>query len=425
MPDVYSPDVLTRIINVHWGGLAVEFLAGENYLTGSLNDLDLSMAVISLWFRVPSDAADGARALVDNDNPVDVLRGVVPLITWGQQPVAHNMSIDPVYQEAVNVGGFPIVTFTTGEGTDQWLNPSYIGVFVGSSEFPADPVLQVRIQTQDFATGANCASIVSEWTGTDTGATYDDPDNPDNPYIGAPIYVDIEFQRTDITEEYFAQAPDAFGAVGAAAVPFDKWHHLLISWDLNGRKMWCAFDDVNQTGKDLPALNDPETMGQNDQMSENEWANQDEGQSVTLEVTTLPINPVNLPGPGSVNYSTVPDFSTDSKNPIQHVELAELQIFAGVTLDTSADSSRRAFIDADGKPVGPDGTKDDPRAPAEILLGKKPDIILHGSSNWIAGLNTGASGVDEDGNQIPLGQFEPIGGIEAYTPDPSLHGESG
>lgn len=23
--DVYSPDVLTRIFNVHWGGLAVEF----------------------------------------------------------------------------------------------------------------------------------------------------------------------------------------------------------------------------------------------------------------------------------------------------------------------------------------------------------------------------------------------------------------
>jgi hypothetical protein len=23
--DVYSPDVLTRIVNVHWGGLAVEF----------------------------------------------------------------------------------------------------------------------------------------------------------------------------------------------------------------------------------------------------------------------------------------------------------------------------------------------------------------------------------------------------------------
>jgi hypothetical protein len=45
---------------------------------------------------------------------------------------------------------------------------------------------------------------------------------------------------------------------------------------------------------------------------------------------------------------------------------------------------------------------------------------LHGSKDWIAGKNTGSTGVDAKGNVIAAGQFQPVGGIKKYTPDPSL-----
>lgn len=83
------------------------------------------------------------------------------------------------------------------------------------------------------------------------------------------------------------------------------------------------------------------------------------------------------------------------------VEMAELQIWANKTLDTSDAKMRRLFIDENGKPVSPD-------AAAEVL--GKPDVLLHGSENWKVGKNTGAS----------VGQFNPTAKIESFLPDPQL-----
>lgn len=93
------------------------------------------------------------------------------------------------------------------------------------------------------------------------------------------------------------------------------------------------------------------------------------------------------------------------------VEMAELQIWANKTLDTSKVEMRRLFIDKDGKPVPPDA--------AEAVLGK-PDVLLNGAGNWMAGQNTGRSGVDNKGNIIPAGQFKPTAEIRAFLPDPKL-----
>ena len=55
----YSQDLLTRAINVNWGGgLAVEFVS-KSYLNYG-KDVPLSKAVISLWFRAASSALDQA-----------------------------------------------------------------------------------------------------------------------------------------------------------------------------------------------------------------------------------------------------------------------------------------------------------------------------------------------------------------------------
>ena len=98
-------------------------------------------------------------------------------------------------------------------------------------------------------------------------------------------------------------------------------------------------------------------------------------------------------------------------NHIKGVYTAELQIWEGQTLDTSVEANRRLFIDAEGKPEN--------MKVAEEALGK-PDIILHTTRNWKEGKNTGTLGIDGDSHLIPGGQFEPVGNIVKYLPDPEL-----
>ena len=84
--------------------------------------------------------------------------------------------------------------------------------------------------------------------------------------------------------------------------------------------------------------------------------------------------------------------------------MAELQIFTGMTLDTSVERNRRAFVDISGVPVKPEDT--------ETQLGRRPDILLHKTDNWKAGKNTGLLGVirheGEADEVIPSGQFRQL-----------------
>jgi hypothetical protein len=394
-----------------------------SYLQLSKEIPNLKKAVISLWFRVPKTSADRARRIAVNDPLSNVMNGVVPFITWGEQPIAHLNDITPVWTGAVFSNGFPILTQSLTDGFDPPLSPSYIGVFCGTTDGPLDPPkLDVRIQTKDFATGAGRDFIVTDWSGTDSGLIYNNPLDPNYQFNGGQIYTDVEFVSTDVTNEYYRQAPDFFGNSGNGSGPditFNKWHHLLISWDLDGRNMWCAVDDVNKKGADLPALNDPDqNMGPNKMLSNNEFfaLGSTRGEIANLNVSVLPTKPVNLPGPAEVDYLKPEGAALASKEPVCHVELAELQIWSGKTTDTGVLSNRRYFIDKDGEPVDPEE--------AEKLLGK-PHILLHGTSDWQDGRNTGSLGFDDKGDVLPSGQFVPVGRIDEYTPDPSLHGDQG
>jgi hypothetical protein len=243
--------------------------------------------------------------------------------------------------------------------------------------------------------------------------------------------------------------PDPFGP--DLEVTPDHWHHLLFSVDLrdpcdvqgvllptptgeeavgtlnSACRMWVALDDVNYTERLLSAFW-PQDVGANPNavltanacqtfmrvMFEDTYSpppfNDTYGNIVTetgIGITTptcvyypppVPAHNLELGIPASDDY-------TDS---IRHIMLSELQIFTGVHLDTGVESNRRAFIDADGKPVPP--------SEAEALVGRKPDVLLHGTGNWVHGTNTGlpVSG------SVPA--LTPTGKIDAYTPDPSLHG---
>ena len=93
--------------------------------------------------------------------------------------------------------------------------------------------------------------------------------------------------------------------------------------------------------------------------------------------------------------------------------MAEFQMFTGVALDLGNAENRFPFIH-NGKPVPPEqkATEANQNHPGSIgYLGQDPDVLLHKSSKWKKGDNTGSGG-----------HFDPTGNIPKYTPDPSLTG---
>jgi hypothetical protein len=128
----------------------------------------------------------------------------------------------------------------------------------------------------------------------------------------------------------------------------------------------------------------------------------------TFDVPTYEGGPFNIPCSG---YSIGIPASAHHLDHNTGLEMAELQIWINQTLDTGIEENRRLFVDKDGKPVPP--------KEAEKILGK-PHVLLHGSSNWKSGRNTGSTGVDAKGNVSPVGQFQTIAKIERFRPDPQL-----
>ena len=206
----------------------------------------------------------------------------------------------------------------------------------------------------------------------------------------------------------------------------DHWHHLLVSVELqtiathggewsgsiaefvdSAAKLYVALDDVNYTGWD--AFSNWTEGDPNDVITDGAYEvagtspDRDTGAIASYSVSDLTIpcegQPLGIPG------------TKGAVAKIHAVEMAELQIFTGVSLDPGEMRNRRAFIDADGLPVPAVETqrKDDAGnpifdeagnpvmdpPPAEKLLGKKPDVLLHGSGDWIAGRNTGPAKVPD------------------------------
>lgn len=403
----------------------------------------ITKVVISFWFRVPTESADEVRSRTANVFwDYRVFFGVVPLITWGTQQTVTVPRIETYDSGSLNVSGGIIFLSRLDENSKAPMQPSGIGVRVGSAKSPDNPpTLDVHIQTDVAATGSGFGSIASSFTGDFIGIVSDP-----GPNFGKPVYSNVQYITEDVSSTILGAAPDYFGnsdshvsssGAGYPEVKLDKWHHLLISWDLKSgtSKMWCAIDDKNIDGTDLPAMNNMSLMGPNDHMP---WAtfqalgSDTMSASLALGDDNVPTDPVNLPAPSSVkspnNDADSPGFII-SIAPIEKVELAELQIFSGVTLDASNVENRRAFITKDEKRVADGNVPSNTYKPAnpskaKELMGKEPDIMLHGSGNWKNGNNTGALGftTDQDGNKKkdPSGQFKASGEIKKYKPDPSI-----
>lgn len=320
---------------------------------------NFTKAVISLWFRIPAATFTTVDAISDTA-PVGF-----------QNDHMCSMCYFPVLTKII-----PLLTFGSLE-TDSAANacqPSFVGIDC----FGGLNVLAVNLQTPVFATLPASST----------------------PSVPRP--------------ECFYMSGRSSPPTNNTTISAATWHHALISFDISG-----SSSVTYNTG---PGLSYASTHSFNWALDDTSRVNismrpSGGGQYATQGLTDLTA----IVSQGLVDYEGVVNGDVTSVsgchiasngNPIgapsssgfvsniYKIELAELQIFTGVTLDSSVEANRRAFITSTGDPAN--------MALAEALLGQTPDIKLHGSNNWKLGLNTGSLGTT----------FTPVGTITPYTPNP-------
>jgi hypothetical protein len=398
---------------------------------------DFSKAVFSLWFRVPTESALAAssHSLPQGDWPM--MQNILPLITFGERQQNKNYQL--IHENIVH-GAPPEnpvelvrpVGWTQAEPYD--VNPCCIGLQC-YSDGTFD--LFVNIQMEDKG---SYDSLLWFQTSLDYQGEFPPAPAPGDGSIGDGHYMSTIAEGTYGLQD--AQ-PEWFEVRSDITFEPDKWHHLLLSFDVGGSlsignkpssscQLWYAIDDVDYRGWGNlgPYRDEDDGLGENiivTRMIYNE-SGFDASGPVLFSNHYVPLpsggySPAPIPADGAELGLPAASHYVDA---IFRVEMAELQIFTGVTLDTGIAGNRAAFV-KDGKPVDPTGTQAKP-APAVTLLGKRPEVMLHGNSNWQSGYNTGSLGAeietDDDGTEtikkLPGGQFTATGGIEKYKPEPSL-----
>jgi hypothetical protein len=406
--------------------------------------LNMTKGVVSIWFKIPAAtwtaaASDWTTATTGTPDPTEhgfnnVMAGVIPLITWGPQQTDtyyQVVTVDPLCDHFYldSFGNPTIYRSTQGyavaSSNDTPTQPSFIGIRGGG---PNAGSLVVHIQNGTSPAGSNMDIRL-------TACEYTDPGTPGAEQPEDQTFTDITYTICGV-KGYFGNSDQrGFGdqipsgtqqpSIGSGSL---NWHHVLVSWDVtNGNaihgvdnslhltieqitdsysKMWCALDDVNKNGEDLPALwlgmygtnteVDPNAMQSSvcKGAAFSNFSDPDTG-VLSLSSPTVPSNPISIPGPASLNRDT------GTIQPVLPVIMADIQVFSNRTLNTSVEANRRLFVTADGKPASP--------SLAQSALGKVPEILFKGSKKWIAGKNSGTAG-----------NFLPVGTIIADSTSPNL-----
>ena len=446
-----------------------------SYLSSDVGLPNFTKAVISLWFRVPQTTVDDciSREMERPDPSVMIGKSSIPLLTFGGLTEGFNSSTGPSYTSGSSTlhtghfdygGGwvedYPTVTeMNTGSYStlSEFVDPILLspsGIFVVCSSYNP-PCISVNLQSPNKANRTGYYFELENGTSSEdvyrTTFAFGGGGGPPPDFIKRKNWVRI---GEDVTNYALSGSPEIF--FGSSNIPIapDVWHHLLLSFDISGSigngvsdcRMWMALDDVNYTRWGLPALTDdnhgPNTIFAQGGMYPDgaadpvpvytsgwylvgqtasdppiptyEWIDTTvEGAFTpkTYRFTSDPLigSPLGVPAGG--------EFS----NAVRQVQMAELQIFTGVTLDTSVEKNRRAFINAKGQPVdeaygvakcrgiyGPKTPNVTPSAPIK-LLGRRPDVaIVRSARNWMSGF---------DFNKT---SFRPHGKIRPVKPDPVL-----
>jgi hypothetical protein len=399
-----------------------------SYLTLRQGVPDFSKAVFSLWFRVPRESVIRAssQSLPTDAEGFFMMQGVLPLVTFGR--MQENKNYQPIIVDIVH-GSPPenpvhIFQAISAEPMQAYeVDPSYIGLLcLDDGSF----FLDFNIQMEIFGTYNSLFWFVTRLDYSPGGDT-----SPGSGQVG-------DYVATIADGSYSVQEaqPEWFRVTSTQTFESDKWHHLLLSFDVDGTseigsahpigscQLWYAIDDVDYRGWEnmQPYRDEDDGLGDNIIVPRNVY-----NYSGGSGEDNLVHNTYVAPPSGSVPSGQVPSKNAEFALPaasrhveaICRVEMAEFQMWTGVTLDTGINRNRHAFVDADGKPVDPTGTEDD-LAPAVKLLGKQPEVMLHESDNWQDGYNTGTLGVRDQSVKIPAGQFTPVAGIEKYKPEPEL-----
>lgn len=420
------------------------------------NELDISKATVSVWFRVPQASMDAMKRW-SAQGDFDVFNEVIPIITFGKQRYGTVTDYGPVlvgpYLNGV-ITGTPLYASHPSGSRSCPMSPTSIGIELYDTPEGVGS-LAVHLQLDEIGT-------VSEAAITTTSLEAFRGPAPEDNYD---IHTFADFTSV------LLPSPDAFGnrghdnALGGVPntgprVKLDEWHHLLISWDVTAGSsshgtyhgdslphlssplsqyvtgtstIYCAIDNVNKTGQlDLPGINVPDMPG-NAMISKFTYdiIYQDTSAAAPSLIPTATV--IGFPS-GRPTYSVTGTITADgiyipseleykmsfgttspdeqAHTPIEKVEMAELQIYAGVVIDTGDESLRRAFIDTK---VGSTGLYPVKMSIAEEIMGRKADFILHGVGNWKSGKNTGLNQPDDNG--------EPTGTIKRYKPDPKIEEE--
>lgn len=342
-------------------------------LPGGFTNFD--RAVFSLWFRAPASSLGSATSLGGQS----LLNNCVPLITLGRPNL---------------------------DSSGQDLGPSFIGINT-DDDVPA------------LAAAMHCGS-----RGSFTGNYYDGvgvcnpPRTPSAP-----------------ARDYFSLFPAGEGY--RIPTPADRWNHLMLSVSFVGGMSvtntpranfgtaganwlcWVRLNGVNYSGN---ALNDSGLRASTNHGGANQVLSVCTSDVPVLENTPFisnyegnqtfpPFGPIC--NPGSEQFDAAYSFSgasiDSSGRPIgvpasgaysayiQQIQMAELQIYTGVTCQSSS-----PFI-AGGRPANV--------STAIAALGKHPNIYLGGTSeNWITGVNQGSDG----------GIFNTVGTISNFAGGPTL-----
>jgi hypothetical protein len=329
-----------------------------SYLQLSSGIPNFSKAIISFWFRIPASTFAIMSAISDTPPP--------------DRQTDHmcDLCYSPELYKII-----PLITFGSLEfdSDGNRCQPSFVGVDC----FGGVNCLAVNLQTPVF----------SSWITETPPASY----RPECFYMSG--YASPNDQNTTVSA--------------------DSWHHALISFDISGAgsAVYGATDfTLSSESAFTWALDDVARMNISINPSGGgRWA--DNGISDPkiiisqglIDYAGAPGSTVSFSG-GYISANDKPvgiPSSTDFVNKVQMVEMADLQFFTGISVDASSIDVRRLFIDADGGPVNP--------SVAAAELGQAPKIVLHGSDNWMNGVNTGT-----------LGPFTPTGTINPFGESPIL-----
>ena len=435
---------------------------------------NFSRATISLWFRVPQESVDAAKNDPGYDPETMISGALIPLLTFGDVTEGFNTSSgEGTYSGSLTwhtghlkldennaevfVEDYPEYSSSdinysgviTGFAGPVRLPPSMIAIDCSGDA----PRVYVNLQMPNRANRTGLYADLS--TGTSSTDVYvvtstiaQRGADPPPDYMRRQDWIAIGADKADFV---LSGKPEAFYGQSNVPIAPDVWHHLLLSFDVSGEvgngesdcRMWMALDDVDCVRDALPAFTDvahgtntifaqggvyPDSPAPPPQPHPSGWYSAGETEDDPPKLTYMWID-TTITGefqPSTYRFSPQPLVGSPLYLPApgtatRKVQMAELQIFTGVTLDTSVEKNRRAFINAKGQPVdeaygvakyrgiyGPKTPNVTPAAPIK-LLGRRPDVaIVRSARNWMNGF---------DFNKT---SFRPHGKIRPVKPDPVL-----